>query len=162
MRARLRAAVALALAVGPLTACTGDPTGPTGETIRVGVVVALSGPYRAVGEDLRDGFQLYLSTHQNRLGGRPVEVAVVDEAAGEAELVRQVTSLLGDPRLMAITGVTSAETTATLAPLLRDRHLPLVGSNGRPAVADLTAVWNTELPARRSRAWPSRSTSSPV
>ena len=143
MRARLRAALALALAVGPLTACTGDATGPTGETVRVGIVVALSGPYRAVGEDLRDGFQLYLSAHQNRLGGRPVDVVVVDEAAGEAELVKQVTSLLGDRRLMAITGVTRAETTATLAPLLRDRHIPLVGSNGRPAVADLTAVWNT-------------------
>ena len=140
MKGRL---LAVALALGSLAACTGGEAGPTGDPVRVGVVVALSGPYRAVGEDLRDGFGLYLSAHQNRLGGRPVEVTVIDEAAGGTEVTKQIVALLADPRLMAITGVTSAETTTTLAPLLRERQLPLIGSNGRPDLADLTGVWNT-------------------
>ena len=140
-----RSLAVLGLAAALAAGCTGPGAATDQSSIRIALVVALSGPYRGVGEDLRDGFELYLSTHQGRLGGATVEVTTLDEAAGGAELAQRITALTADPRLLAVTGVTNGETAAALIPLLRGHGVPLVGSNGRPALTDVTGVWHTSF-----------------
>jgi branched-chain amino acid transport system substrate-binding protein len=49
------------------------------EKLKVGIVATLSGPPAAIGTQLRNGFTLAVKTHDGKLGGREVEVIVVDD-----------------------------------------------------------------------------------
>src|SRR5437016_10526769 len=62
--------------------------------VKIGLLVSLSGTYKAVGSDLRDGFELYLATHGNRLGSHPVQVITADEGDGPPTAVPAATKLI--------------------------------------------------------------------
>src|SRR5262245_42232570 len=64
------AAVAGALALTPALAQ---------DKLKVGVITTLSGPPAVLGGQLRNGFQLAVKEHGNKLGGRDVEVIVQDD-----------------------------------------------------------------------------------
>lgn len=49
------------------------------EPIKIGVVTVLSGPQAALGQQLRDGFALAVKDLGGKMGGRPVEIIVVDD-----------------------------------------------------------------------------------
>lgn len=49
------------------------------EVVRVGLVYTLSGPAAVLGEHSRDGFLLAMESLDNKLGGKPVEIIVVDD-----------------------------------------------------------------------------------
>ena len=71
---RLACLVAAALAaVG--TSAIGQPAAK----IKIGLVSTLSGPNSALGEDIRDAFNLAVKLNDGKLGGVPVEVLVGDD-----------------------------------------------------------------------------------
>src|SRR5689334_207693 len=117
---------------------SGEPPGDG--PVTVGLVASLSGAYQGVGEDTRDGFQLYLDAHGGRLGGHAVNLAVVDEADQAA-----TEAMLQTAHPVALTGVTNAETLARLQPALNKEGIPLVSSNDRPKLDDLNLVWTTSF-----------------
>ena len=49
------------------------------DVVRVGLVYTLSGPAAVLGEHSRDGFLLAMEALDNKLGGKPVEIIVVDD-----------------------------------------------------------------------------------
>src|SRR3954454_23911194 len=49
------------------------------EKIKLGVIVTLSGPAAALGQQVRDGFALGVKDLGGKMGGRDVEVVVVDD-----------------------------------------------------------------------------------
>ena len=49
------------------------------DVVRVGLVYTLSGPAAVLGEHSRDGFLLAMESLGNKLGGKPVEVIIVDD-----------------------------------------------------------------------------------
>ena len=49
------------------------------EKIKLGVIVTLSGPAAALGQQVRDGFALAVKNLGGKMGGRDVEVVVVDD-----------------------------------------------------------------------------------
>lgn len=71
---RLACLVAAALAaIG--TSAIGQPA----TKIKIGLVSTLSGPNSALGEDIRDAFNLAIKLNDGKLGGVPVEVLVGDD-----------------------------------------------------------------------------------
>lgn len=77
---RTRRLIALSLAlVTILSACqSGDDTTEAGFT--VGLINPLTGPFAALGEDVNDGFRLFVEENDGQLGGFPVTIRVEDEA----------------------------------------------------------------------------------
>jgi branched-chain amino acid transport system substrate-binding protein len=138
------AATLIALAAG----CTG-PTSATSGRITIGLIASLTGAYQAIGEDTRDGFTLYLDSTGGRLGGHEVELVVVDEADGAPDAVAAAVTLANRSDLLAVTGVTNADTVAAILPAVRVRGAPLIASNGFPDLADdpddVHAVWSTSF-----------------
>ncbi|WP_304620990.1 ABC transporter substrate-binding protein [Paracoccus sediminilitoris] len=49
------------------------------DVVRVGLVYTLSGPAAVLGEHSRDGFLLAMEKLDNKLGGKPVEITIVDD-----------------------------------------------------------------------------------
>ena len=100
--------VLLALACAallPVASCSAAKSSAAPAPLKVGLLAALSGTYAAVGKDLRDGFQLYLDTHNGKLGGHPVDLVVGDEGDGPATAVPAATKMVKDDRVLALTGV---------------------------------------------------------
>ncbi|MEU1686563.1 ABC transporter substrate-binding protein [Micromonospora sp. NPDC005707] len=143
-RGRARTAALLALVLLATPACAHDEGGAgAGAPVKIGLLASLSGTYQAVGKDIRDGFELYLSSHDGKLGGREVELVVADEGNGAATAVPAATKLLKQDRVVALTGVVGGGSVAAVYPLLNETKVPFVGSNGRPELKDVSRVWHT-------------------
>ncbi|MFG3053259.1 ABC transporter substrate-binding protein [Kitasatospora sp. NPDC048239] len=134
------------------TGCTSGHGGRSGDaadggagTVKIGLLASLSGTYKSVGTDLRDGFQLYLDTHGGRLGGHPVDLVVADEGDGAPTALPAATKLVKQDKVLAVTGVVGAGSVAAISPLLTEAGIPLVSSNGRPAVKEVSRQWSTSF-----------------
>jgi len=64
------------------------------EKIKIGVIVTLSGPPAALGQQVRDGFALAVKDLGSKMGGRDVEVVVVDDELKPDAAVTKVKGLL--------------------------------------------------------------------
>lgn len=64
------------------------------EKIKLGVVVTLSGPAAALGQQVRDGFALAVKDLGGKMGGREVEVIVADDELKPDAAVTKVKGLL--------------------------------------------------------------------
>ena len=110
----LRAAAACAVLAFTSIACgsvgedgSGDSSGQAGDQpgpIKVGLVIPQSGVYAPLGEDMKAGWDLWLSQHGNKLGGREVETVVVDEGEGPDTGVPAVQKVLQQERVDTVVG----------------------------------------------------------
>ncbi|MEX2532327.1 MAG: ABC transporter substrate-binding protein [Nitriliruptoraceae bacterium] len=74
-----RTLIAVLALVSVLAACqTNDSADEAGFT--VGLINPLTGPFAALGEDVNDGFRLFVEENDGQLGGIPVTLNVEDEA----------------------------------------------------------------------------------
>jgi branched-chain amino acid transport system substrate-binding protein len=137
-----RALVAVAVLITTI-ACTNSQA--EAAPLRIGMLVPLGGPYQSIGADLRNGFQLYLAMHGGRLGGRRIDLRVVDEGDGAQTALPVATKLVKDDKVVALTGFADGGSVAAVAPLLAEAKLPLVGSNERPQLKDVKWVWHTSF-----------------
>ncbi|HSA52793.1 MAG TPA: ABC transporter substrate-binding protein [Yinghuangia sp.] len=145
-RSRRRAATQLLLAtalVATTAACSSDSGGSGDGTIKVGLLVPLSGPYEAIGKDLQKGFELYVATHDSKFGGRKVEVVVADEGNGGGTALPAATKLVKQDKVSVVVGVANGGSMAAVAPMLTEERIPLVGAGGRPALENVDRVWTT-------------------
>ncbi|MFJ9029525.1 ABC transporter substrate-binding protein [Streptomyces sp. NPDC102274] len=143
-RFRPLGAAALALGLAAVTGCSGD-SGAGDDTVKVGLVASLSGTYKPVGTELRAGFELYLETHGNKLGGREVELIVADEGDGPPTAVPAATKLVKKDKVDALTGFVGGGSVNAVLPLVNQAKIPFLGSNGRPPIKDLEYVWTTSF-----------------
>lgn len=145
-RSRARASAAAAVAVSLAVAgCSGGDSASGDETVKVGLLVALSGTYEPIGTDMRNGFQLYLDTHDGKLGGREVELSVGDEGEGPPTAVPAVTKLVKKDRIDVMSGIVANGTYNAVLPMLEQNKIPLVSTGGRPALKDVSRVWHTSF-----------------
>jgi len=126
-------------------ASLGGKTGDSaGQELPIGLILPKSGPFKSIGDDMLRGWQLYLATHGEKLGGRTVKVVDADEGNGGEPARAAATKLLQQDRVVALVGGGTAETVQTLNPLLLQAKVPMVGIGGRPSTVDDPAyLWHT-------------------
>jgi branched-chain amino acid transport system substrate-binding protein len=74
------------------------------EKIKLGVIVTLSGPAAALGQQVRDGFALAVKDLGGKMGGREVEVVVVDDELKPDAAVTKVKGLLERDKVDFVVG----------------------------------------------------------
>jgi branched-chain amino acid transport system substrate-binding protein len=74
------------------------------EKIKLGVIVTLSGPAAALGQQVRDGFALAVKELGGKMGGRDVEVVVVDDELKPDAAVTKVKGLLERDKVDFVVG----------------------------------------------------------
>ncbi|UQD70329.1 ABC transporter substrate-binding protein [Bradyrhizobium japonicum] len=77
---------------------------PAQEKIKLGVVVTLSGPAAALGQQVRDGFALAVKDLGGKMGGRDVEVIVADDELKPDAAVTKVKGLLERDKVDFVVG----------------------------------------------------------
>ena len=146
---RLLAGIGAAAAVPGLTACgnaRGGSPAPEAPTtpVRIGLVAPQAGTYKVIGDDLTQGFKLYLQTHNERLGNHPVELVLADEGETADSARAAVDKLLKQNRVLALTGVTSSVAMEAIKDLVEGARIPLIGSNASPTTLQgAVYIWRT-------------------
>lgn len=74
------------------------------EKIKLGVIVTLSGPAATLGQQVRDGFALAVKDLGSKMGGRDVEVVVVDDELKPDAAVTKVKGLLERDKVDFVVG----------------------------------------------------------
>jgi branched-chain amino acid transport system substrate-binding protein len=134
---------------GALAACGGgsdadDTTEPRSDTVvRIGLLVPQTGGYKTIGDDIVNGFQLYLDLHQGRLGGHPVDLVTADEGETDKTGRAGLTQLL-DKGVLAVSGVVSSTVMLAIRDAIFQAKVPLVGSNASPVTLQGNVyIWRT-------------------
>ena len=74
------------------------------DKIKVGVIVTLSGPAAVLGQQARDGFELAVKDLGGKMGGKDVEVIVVDDELKPDVAVTKVKGLLERDKVDFVVG----------------------------------------------------------
>ncbi|WBB55732.1 ABC transporter substrate-binding protein [Verrucosispora sp. WMMD573] len=136
-----------ALGTGGLVAACGSDAEPeltsTGSPIKIGLVAPQSGPSKAIGDELSNGFELYLDLNDRRLGGHPVDVVTADEGDNVKSGQAAVEGLLKQG-VLALTGVASSAVMFGIKDIVEQARVPLIGSNASPpSLQSVVYIWRT-------------------
>lgn len=133
----------LATACGGASLGTGDDSKQTGP-VKIGLLVPQSGTYKALGDDMKAGFELYVEQHGGRLGGREVQIVIADEGETADSGKAAAEKLVKQDRVLAVSGVVSSATVNGVKDLFETSRIPLVGSNASPTTLTGTKyIWRT-------------------
>ncbi|HEX2554104.1 MAG TPA: ABC transporter substrate-binding protein [Microvirga sp.] len=101
------------------TVCIAAGGAQAQEKLKVGLLLTLSGPSAVLGQQARDGFQLAMKDMGGKLGGREVEVIVVDDELKPDVAVTKVKGLLERDKVDFVVGPIFSNVAAAI-------HKPIV------------------------------------
>src|SRR5437016_12954713 len=123
MRKFLLASVAAAL--------LGAPPALAQKTVKIGFISTFSGPVAAIGNDMRNSFELGLDHLGRKLGGRPVEVIYEDDQLKPEVGVQKTQKLIESDKVDFVVGyIWSNVLLASLKPLIDSKTFTIVTNAG--------------------------------
>ena len=132
MRLGVAAATALALAAPGFV----QPASAEQKTVKIGYVSTFSGPTAAIGNDMRNAFELALDHLGRKLGGLPVEVVYEDDTQKPDVGVQKTQKLIESDHVDFIAGyIWSNVLLASLKPLVDSKTITVIANAGPSQVA---------------------------
>lgn len=128
------------LASGLLAAFTlaAAPAAFAQETVRVGLIAEMSGPFAEFGKQMETGIKVYQEQFGESVAGKRVEVIVKDVAGPNPELAKRLaTELVTRDKVQVLAGFGFTPNALAVAPIATQAKVPMVVMNA--AAADLTA-----------------------
>ena len=127
------AALALALAAGPAMV---QQASAQQKTVKIGFISTFSGPTAAIGNDVRNAFELGLDHLGRKLGGLPVEVIYEDDTQKPEIGVQKTQKLIESDKVDFIAGyIRSNVLLASLKPLTDSKTIAVVTNAGASQLA---------------------------
>src|SRR3954467_9811365 len=102
------------------------------EKLKIGVIVTLSGPAAALGQQVRDGFNLAIKDLGGKMGGRDVEDIVSDDELKPDGAGTKVKGLLDEDRVDVVLGPIFANTRQAIHKPVTDTRTFLISPNAGP------------------------------
>src|SRR5580698_1839624 len=103
------------------------------EKIKVGVIVTLTGPAAGLGQQARDGFALGVKDLGGKMGGRDVEVIVVDDELKPDAAVTKVKGLLERDHVDFVVGPIFSNILQAIHKPVTDTKTFLISPNAGPS-----------------------------
>jgi branched-chain amino acid transport system substrate-binding protein len=123
--------------------------GGGGGTIKVGLVIPQAGVYTPLGEDMQQGWDLYLEQNDGMLGDYEVETVIADEGEGPDTGVPAIQRLLQQEDVDVVVGVVNSATALGAADQFAEAQKLLVitnaGAGAITADASSPYVWRTSF-----------------
>ncbi|MEU2610762.1 ABC transporter substrate-binding protein [Micromonospora sp. NPDC007271] len=130
---------------GLAAGCGSDSNGTSkpGSPIKIGLIVPGGGPNKAIGDEIANGFQLFLSLNEQQLGGHPVTLVTAEEGEDAKSGQAAVARLLKEG-VLALTGVVSSTVMFGIRDAVEQARVPLIGSNASPiSLQSVVYIWRT-------------------
>ena len=102
---------------------------PSSDPVRIGMIVALSGPFASLGENLVRGIQLALDELGTEVAGRELQLKVEDTAGNPDQALAKARQLVERERVHILTGVTLSSEAGALRDYVVSAGVPLIVSN---------------------------------
>ena len=103
------------------------------EKLKIGVILTLSGPAAALGQQVRDGFALAVKDLGGKMGGRDVEVVVADDELKPDAAVTKVKGLLERDKVDFVVGPIFSNILQAIHKPVTDSKTFLISPNAGPS-----------------------------
>jgi len=103
------------------------------EKLKIGLIVTLSGPAASLGAQVRDGFNLAVKDLGGKMGGRDVEVVVVDDELKPDAAVSKVKGLLERDKVDFVVGPIFSNILQAIHKPVTDTKTFLISPNAGPS-----------------------------
>lgn len=103
------------------------------EPLKIGFMAELSGTQAALGQDMYDGFMLYVDGHGGKLGPRTVEVIKADSQLKPEVGTQLAERLMNRDKVPIIVGVAFSNVMLAVHKPVTQREVFLIGSNAGPS-----------------------------
>jgi len=109
------------------------PALPQQKTIKIGFISSFSGPAAAIGNDMRNSFELALDHHGRKLGGLPVEVIYEDDQIKPEVGVQKTQKLIESDRVDFLVGYIWSNVLLASLKQANDSKTFLITTNAGPS-----------------------------
>jgi branched-chain amino acid transport system substrate-binding protein len=131
--ATMISAAAVALVAGPIVV---QYASAQQKSVKIGFISTFSGPVAAIGNDMKNSFELGLDHHGRKLGGLPVEVVYDDDQLKPEVGVQKTQELIESDKVDFVVGyIWSNVLLASLKPLADSKTMTVVTNAGPSQVA---------------------------
>lgn len=103
------------------------------QPIKIGFMAELSGTQAALGQDMYDGFMLFVNKHGGKLGGHPVEIIKADSQLKPEIGVQLARRLIEHDKVPIIVGVTFSNIMVAVYKPITEKQVFLIGTNAGPS-----------------------------
>ena len=139
-------------AVAALAAIAAAPSVAQQKTVKIGFISSFSGPVAAIGNDMRNSFELALDHLGRKLGGMPVEVIYEDDQIKPEVGVQKTQKLIESDKVDFMVGyIWSNVALASLKPLVDSKTITFITNAGASQIAGelcspyvFTTSWNND------------------
>jgi branched-chain amino acid transport system substrate-binding protein len=120
-----------------------DQAPVSSQPVRIGLLVPRTGGLKPIGDEMLNGFKLFLDLNEGRFGGHPVTLLTEDEGATAQSGAAAMGRLLKQD-VLALAGVASSDVMLAVRDAVEKAQVPLVGSNASPvALQGVIYIWRT-------------------
>lgn len=113
----LAATAAVALAAAPATAQ---------DKIKIGVMTPNTGPFAAIGEDVRNGFKLFFDEVGNKAAGKTIEVIFEDTQAKPDVGITKAKKFIESDGVSFVSGIVSSSVAYAVRDYIVEKGVPLI------------------------------------
>jgi branched-chain amino acid transport system substrate-binding protein len=126
------------LIIGMLAAAAAaSPARPAAaeETIKVGVLVELSGPFAPYGRQITNGMKAYMKTHGDKVAGKKVELVVKDTTGPAPDVAKRLAQeLVTRDKVQLLAGFALTPNAMAVAPVATEAKVPMIIMNAATSV----------------------------
>ena len=96
------------------------------DTIKIGLVLPLTGPFTGTGKQILSGAQLYLEKNGDRVAGKKIELVVRDGGNAPDQTKRLTQELIVNDKVSVLAGYGLTPVAFAAAPLATSAEIPMV------------------------------------
>jgi branched-chain amino acid transport system substrate-binding protein len=101
-----------------------------GQPIKIGLIEDATGVLANTARDNVDGFNFYLSSMNNTVAGRPIQVEVADSQLKADVALTKTKQLVEDSKVNIVSGLIVTNECYAIAPYIREVQVPTIVANG--------------------------------
>jgi branched-chain amino acid transport system substrate-binding protein len=101
-----------------------------GDTIKIGVIAALTGPFVQIGKPFEDGIKTYMHQYGDKVAGKKIEIVYRDDGGSNVELSKRAAQeLIGREKVSFLIGFSLTPSALAVAPVATQGKVPMIVMN---------------------------------
>jgi branched-chain amino acid transport system substrate-binding protein len=125
---KLKTLACIGLAFLPFVAAPGYAQ--EGDTIRIGVIAALTGPFVQLGKPFEEGIKTYMQQYGDKVAGKKIEILYRDDGGSNVELSKRAAQeLIGREKVSFLIGFSLTPSALAVAPVATQGKVPMIVMN---------------------------------